>query len=207
MRCIPCLSRLPRSARWILLILLSFLFAGLLTWARLPAALMLGAMMAAIMVEAGRASIRLPQLPFALAQGIIGCMIAKALTADIVHFFIQNWPICLGFVLTVVLFSCLLGWAISGLNILPGTTAIWGLLPGTAAAIMIMSESYGADGRLIAFMTYLASCWSRFSRRSSRVSGFMPGRTRRLSSGSRPSIGRSFLKPWPLSSAASSSDI
>jgi uncharacterized membrane protein AbrB (regulator of aidB expression) len=38
---------------------------------------------------------------------------------------------------------------------LPGTTAIWGSSPGAATAMTLMSESYGADMRLVAVMQYL----------------------------------------------------
>jgi membrane AbrB-like protein len=40
-------------------------------------------------------------------------------------------------------------------QIFPGTTAIWGLAPGAASAMVLMAESYGADVRLVAFMQYL----------------------------------------------------
>ena len=82
-------------------------------------------------------------------------MIANALTLEIVHSFVQQWPIFLAVVLIIIVSNCALGWAISKLGILPGTTAIWGLMPGAATAMMLMAESYGADGRLVAFMQYL----------------------------------------------------
>jgi membrane AbrB-like protein len=40
-------------------------------------------------------------------------------------------------------------------QVLPGTTAVWGSSPGGASAMVIMSEAYGADSRLVAFMQYL----------------------------------------------------
>jgi uncharacterized membrane protein AbrB (regulator of aidB expression) len=44
---------------------------------------MLGPMIAGMLVEAGQPAIRLPRLPFNIAQGIIGCMIASVLTPAI----------------------------------------------------------------------------------------------------------------------------
>ena len=38
---------------------------------------------------------------------------------------------------------------------LPGTTAIWGLSPGAASAMMLLAEAHGGDPRLVAFMQYL----------------------------------------------------
>ena len=40
-------------------------------------------------------------------------------------------------------------------QVLPGTTAIWGASPGGATAMILMSDAYGADMRLVAFMQYL----------------------------------------------------
>jgi membrane AbrB-like protein len=149
------LSKFPYPARWGILVILSALFAALLLEAHLPAALLLGAIIAAIIVETGQAEIHVPKLPFSIAQGIIGCLVAKALTLGILHSFIHRWPVFLTIVLIIIFSCCMLGWAISKLGILPGTTAIWGLLPGAASAMMLMSESFGADSRLVAFMQYL----------------------------------------------------
>ena len=88
------LSTLPVFARWGVLIALSILFSALLTWARLPAALLLGSMIAGILVENGGAGILVPQLPFGFAQAIIGCMIARSYV-PIIHSFLHEWPLFL----------------------------------------------------------------------------------------------------------------
>src|ERR1700722_6978960 len=149
------LSTLPVFARWGVLIALSVRFAALLTWARLPPALLLGSMLAGILVENGGAGILEPQLPFCFALGIIGCMIARVLTSTILHSFLHQWPLLLGISFSVIVASCLLGWLISRFRILPETTAIWGLLAGAASAMMVMADAYGADARLVAFMQYV----------------------------------------------------
>src|ERR1700756_1315313 len=149
------LSTLPVFARWGALIALSILFSALLTWARLPAALLLGLMIAGILVENGGAGILVPQLPFGFALAIIGCMIARVLTSTILHSFLHQWPLLLGISFSVIVASCLLGWLTSRFRILPETTAIWGLLPGAAPAMMVMADAYGADARLVAFMQYV----------------------------------------------------
>jgi uncharacterized protein len=149
------LSTLPVFARWGVLIALSVLFAALLTWARLPAALLLGSMLAGILVENGQAGILVPQLPFGFAQAVVGCMMARVLTSTIIHSFLHEWPLFLGISFLVIVASCLLGWLISKFRILPETTAIWGLLPGAAPTMMVMADAYGADARLVAFMQYV----------------------------------------------------
>src|SRR5258707_12210422 len=88
-------------------------------------------------------------------RAIIGCMIARVLTSTIIHSFLHEWPLFLGISFLVIVASCLLGWLISRFRILPETTAIWGLLPGAASAMMVMADAYGADARLVAFMQYV----------------------------------------------------
>ena len=149
------LSKFAHPLRWGILLSLSALFSAILSAAHLPAALLLGAIIAGILVEMGQAEIHVPKLPFSIAQAIIGCLVAKALTLEIIHSFMQRWPVFLAIVLIIIFSCCFLGWVVSKLGILPGTTAIWGLLPGAASVMMLMSESFGADGRLVAFMQYL----------------------------------------------------
>ncbi len=57
--------------------------------------------------------------------------------------------------LSTLLASSFLGWSISRLRILPGSTAVWGSAPGGATAMVLMAEAFGADARLVAFMQYL----------------------------------------------------
>jgi uncharacterized membrane protein AbrB (regulator of aidB expression) len=65
--------------------------------------LLLGPMIAGILVETGQAAIRLPRLPFNIAQGSIGCLVANALTPEIIHSFMQQqWPIFLAIVLIII---------------------------------------------------------------------------------------------------------
>ncbi len=66
------------GVQWTLLIFLSVLLIMPLELLHLPAALLLGPMMAAIVIAAlGEASIRVPPVLFILAQGVIGVMIAR----------------------------------------------------------------------------------------------------------------------------------
>jgi hypothetical protein len=54
-----------------------------------------------------------------------------------------------------IIASAAAGWAMSRFRIIPGTTAVWGMLPGASQVMMLMAEAYGADFRLVAFMQYL----------------------------------------------------
>ncbi len=147
--------KISRPAQWCVLLALSAVMVTLLGWVRLPAAWMLGPMIAGILLETGGGSVRVPELPYAFAQAVIGCMIARTLTPQILSTFLGHWPLFLGVTVSVVAASCALGALVSRLGILPDTTAIWGLLPGAAPVMMLMADAFGADGRLVAFMQYL----------------------------------------------------
>jgi membrane AbrB-like protein len=135
--------------------MVSAVLVALLEWAHLPAALMLGPLIAGILIETGGGDVRVPALPYSFAQAVIGCLVARVITPQILSTFALHWPLFLGIMLAVITASCALGGAISRLGILPGTTAVWGLLPGAASVMMLMADSFGADGRLVAFMQYL----------------------------------------------------
>ena len=149
------LQSLPKAARWAVLLAASALGAGLLQWVRLPAALMLGPLAVAVLVQSAGGSVRVPRAFVTAAQAVIGCLVARAITPAIVGGFASHWPMFVGVVATSIAASAGIGWTMSRLRIVPGTTAVWGMLPGAASAMMVMAEAYGADFRLVAFMQYL----------------------------------------------------
>ncbi len=142
-------------ALWGVLFALTLLLSTVFEIAGIPAALLLGALIAGILVGTNGGMIAVPRLPYFGAQAIVGCLIAHAITADIVATFLDGWPLFVAVVIAILAASSLLGWVMSRLRILPGTTAIWGSSPGAATAMMLMSEAYGADMRLVAFMQYV----------------------------------------------------
>jgi membrane AbrB-like protein len=141
--------------QWVVLFAISFLIGTGLELLRLPAALLLGPMIAAILVETGGGAIRLAHFARYVCQAVIGCMIARVLTPSMGGAFLKQWPLLFIMVLSIIAVSSLLGWAMSHWRILPGTTAVWGLSPGAANAMVLMAEAFGADIRLVAFMQYL----------------------------------------------------
>jgi uncharacterized protein len=145
---------LPPAAQWILLIALSAGIGAFLLWLHAPAALMLGPLIAAMMLAAGGGRVRFPLPPFVVAQGIIGCLIARMVPLTIIGDILDHWLLFTAGVLLVVAASSLLGWLMTRLHMLPGTTALWGTSPGAASVMTIMAESYGADIRLVAVMQY-----------------------------------------------------
>lgn len=140
---------------WAALVAASAALAYGLALAHFPAALLLGPMLAAIAFGIAGARLSVPKPGFQAAQAMIGCLVAKAVTADIVGTILGGGVLILGVVLATVLAGAVVGWALTRLAVLPGTTAAWGSSPGGAAAMVAMSEEYGADPRLVAFMQYV----------------------------------------------------
>ena len=140
---------------WTVLFVLSAALGGLLLWLHAPAALMLGPLIAAIVVASYGVRLSLPLAPFVMAQGIVGSMIARSIPLSIAGDIAGHWLLFTFGVVSVVAVSAFLGWAMTRLGALPGTTALWGTSPGAASVMSIMAEDYGADVRLVAFMQYL----------------------------------------------------
>jgi membrane AbrB-like protein len=147
--------RLNARLRWLVLALVSILVAALFDVLRLPAALLLGPLVVAATMAACNAACVVPAPLFRLAQGVIGMLVARALTLDILPELIKDWPIFLLGILSVIAASSALGWLLARWQVLPGSTAIWGAAPGAATAMVVMAGSFGADTRLVAFMQYL----------------------------------------------------
>ncbi len=149
------LARMAPGVQWGLILLVSLIFAGILEFAGLPAALLLGPMFAGILAGTNGATVRLPRPIFFSAQAIIGCLIAASVELEILTFFLTDWPLFVGTVVATLVASSFLGWLISRWKVLPGTTAVWGTAPGASTAMVLMAGAFGADARLVAFMQYL----------------------------------------------------
>ncbi|MDR2788389.1 MAG: AbrB family transcriptional regulator [Candidatus Accumulibacter sp.] len=149
------MQRHPPALHWIVLFALSMAFALAFDAVRLPASLLLGAMLAAILVAVADGSPRVAREPFVVAQGIVGCLVARGMTPEIMVSLRDNWPLFVSVTLSIILACAGMGWILARRKILPGTTAIWGCSPGGAWVMTVMSDDYGADMRLVAVMQYL----------------------------------------------------
>jgi membrane AbrB-like protein len=142
-------------SQWALILIASVAIGALLAWLRLPAALLLGPMLAGIALAAFGTTARVPNALFLVAQGIIGCMIARMVPLTVAGELLGHWPVFTFGVLAVIGASTLLGWLMTRMQVLPGTAVLWGSSPGAATAMIVMAEAHGADARLVAFMQYL----------------------------------------------------
>ncbi|PLZ04275.1 ammonia monooxygenase [Burkholderia sp. WAC0059] len=141
--------------QWFALLVLSAALTALLTLAGLPAALLLGPLLAGVAVSASGARLGLPRWTSLPVQGVIGCLIAKMLPVGIAGQIGSHAVLFAVGVVSVIALSSLLGWLLTRLRVLPGTTALWGMSPGAATIMTLLAESYGADARMVAVMQYL----------------------------------------------------
>ena len=146
---------MPKKHPPAFLIVASLIFVVALQALHLPAAILLGCMCGAIVLAVGEAKVNIPRSLFFAAQSVVGCLIARSLQPAIAFEIIKDWPLFLIVVFSVIATSGALGWLLMRSQVLPGTTAVWGLAPGAATAMVLMADAYGADTRLVAFMQYL----------------------------------------------------
>jgi membrane AbrB-like protein len=145
----------PPVLHWSLLLVLTLIFAGLFDAIHLPAALLLGAMLGSILVAIADGTPRITRAAFVVAQGVVGCLVARSITPEILVSLREDWLLFISVTLVVTLACAAIGWILARRRILPGTTAIWGTSPGGASVMTLMSDAHGGDMRLVAVMQYL----------------------------------------------------
>ncbi|MEZ5857026.1 MAG: AbrB family transcriptional regulator [Hyphomicrobiaceae bacterium] len=145
----------PGAAQWSTLLCVSAAMVVAADYLRLPAALMVGPMVAAILVACANGSIRMSQRPFIIAQGVIGVLVGNGIPLSILDELAKDWPLFAVGIVSVIIAASAIGYVLTRMQFLPGTTAIWGTSPGASTAMIVMSEAYGADVRLVAVMQYL----------------------------------------------------
>lgn len=148
-------SAFARSGAWAALLGLSLALGFLFETIRLPAALFMGPLLAAIGLAATGVRLRVPARPYYAGQALLGCLIAGYIPASIFGELQSQWPLFLSGVLSVIVAGAVLGWLLARWRVLPGSCAVWGVSPGAATAMVLMAEAYGEDFRLVAVMQYL----------------------------------------------------
>ncbi|MGC4125797.1 AbrB family transcriptional regulator, partial [Enterobacter sp.] len=149
------LQGLGRPGQWLVLLALSALFLYALEQAGLPAGILLGPLLAGALLSILGVRLHLPRRLGTLIPGVVGCMIVKLMPASDFGQIVDHLPVFLFGTFAVIAISGVLGWVLTRMHTLPGTTALWGLSPGAASAMVLMAEAYGADTALVALMQYL----------------------------------------------------
>ncbi|MGH2340407.1 AbrB family transcriptional regulator [Segnochrobactraceae bacterium EtOH-i3] len=150
--------RIARTApplQWLGLIVLAIAITALLDLARFPSSLLLGPLIAGVIFGVSGASIRVPKDGFLFAQGVAGCLIGHALTPSILTEITADWPVLIASLIATLSAAAIVGWGVGRTKALPADAAAWGAMPGMAGAMVALSQDYGADSRLVAFMQYV----------------------------------------------------
>ncbi len=140
--------------QWGMLCVLSLLLSIGFLALHLPAALLLGPMIAGSSSVCTESLCNFP-LRFSRCPSHSWLHDCTNLTGSILTTLAVNWPIVLAILLVTLLSSAIVGWLLVRYSSLPGNTGAWGSSPGGAAAMVAMAQDYGADIRLVAFMQYL----------------------------------------------------
>lgn len=148
--------------QWGMLCVLSLLLSIGFLAVHLPAALLLGPMIAGIIFSMRGITLQLPRSAFLAAQAILGCMIAQNLTGSILTTLAVNWPIVLAILLVTLLSSAIVGWLLVRYSSLPGNTGAWGSSPGGDAPRDKCTLSCAINGIHAAFhylkKNYISGC-------------------------------------------------
>jgi len=140
--------------QWGLLALLSALFGTAAVSAGLSGGILVSAMAASVLMGLRGARIEVPLPVFGLAQGIIGCVIASTLEISVLQSIgLHLWPMVASVTLTM-LAAVATGIVLARWGSLPGSTGVWGIMPGAASAMSAMSADFGGDPRIVALMQY-----------------------------------------------------
>jgi uncharacterized protein len=144
----------PAPLQWLALIALSALISALWSAAGLPAALLLGPTIAGVLFGVNGVHLNAPRWPYVGAQGAIGALVAASITPSIISTLGRDAPLFAVVIACTLLGAAALGWIISRAGLIPGATAVYGMSPGAASAMVMLGEAEGADVRLVAFMQY-----------------------------------------------------
>jgi membrane AbrB-like protein len=139
---------------FLLLLLLSLIFSSILRFLGFPSPLLIGSMIAGVIIGVKGQSFKINDNLFNCFQSLLGFYIGSSIDYNIINQIIDSWHIFFSGTLWSLLVSFIIGYILTKLKKFPGSTAIWGVSPGAASAMVLMSQDYGGDLRLVAFMQY-----------------------------------------------------
>ena len=148
------MSAWPAPLQWLSLLALSTVVSLLWGAAGLPAALLFGPVIGGIAFGVNGVHLTVPRWSYVGAQGVIGALVSAAITPAIMATLAHDSLLFAVVTLTTVLGAAALGWVISRAGLIPGATAVYGMSPGAANAMVVLGEAEGADVRMVAFMQY-----------------------------------------------------
>nr|WP_246335858.1 AbrB family transcriptional regulator [Azomonas macrocytogenes] len=141
--------------QWLVLVSTAALGGQLLAWIGLPAAHFLGPMLVAIYLGVHGLRVRITRYPFQLSQGCIGILLAHSISLSVLGTLADSWFIIVLATLLTISLSGLVSLGLARFTDISSTTALWGMAPGAASAMVSLAEEHGADARAVATMQYV----------------------------------------------------
>lgn len=148
------------ASSWAVLIGLTAALTAGMRIGHVPGALMLGPLVSGLLVAIYLPGPKISRAWPTLSQAVLGCVIAKALSPQVVAQFLPHWLLIVSMNLAMIGGIFALGVGSTRLGLFPGTAGIWGMSPGGASAMVVLSEAYGGDKRVVALMHYLRLIWA-----------------------------------------------
>ncbi|TMV36489.1 AbrB family transcriptional regulator, partial [Thioclava sp. BHET1] len=136
-------ARSGAGMHWVVLILGGLIAGQALQWLGVPAGLMLGPLAIGSLMAQSGSGIRVDKISYQAAQGIVGCLIATRINADVFAEIGAIWQIVLLFIALTLVAAALVGFATSRLTGVDREVSIWGFLPGMAGAVIAMADDRG----------------------------------------------------------------
>jgi len=143
-----------RVGLWLVLALLSVAAATLMYRLQLPGAFMLGPMLAAVVFAISGAGLRVHRQFSIGALSIMGCLIAGFITPSLLTVYRDHWLALSAANIATLVLIIAVATLITRRKWLPDSTAVWGLFPGAASAMVLLADSQGSDARIVAMMQY-----------------------------------------------------
>lgn len=146
---------LRKVGSWLLLAMVTGILVAGLKAAAVPAALLLGPLLAGIGFALSGAAMKPHKAAMLASYTIVGCLAAVAMGRTMGPELLRQLPYFLAMAGATLAVSALLGWGLARGGWFKGATAIWGLAPGGAAGMIAMAQERGDDVRMVAVMQYL----------------------------------------------------
>jgi len=143
------------AAQWALLVALAFALTWVLTRLDVVGASFQAPLLAGLAFAIMGSPLRMRHEITVVAQGVIGCIVARSLEPEILVFILGHWFAIGLLLLSTGAASVFLAWGLIRFRVLDGETAAWASMPGASAIMVALASERGADARAVATMQYL----------------------------------------------------
>lgn len=125
-----------------------------LVWIQAPAALLLGPLLVGLLFALCGTRLKPSRLAKSCAQGVIGSAVAIVLASAVGPELMRQGGLFLAIGVATLTLAMGLAWTFTRFGWLSGATAVWGMAPGSATAMITLADEAGADPRAVALMQY-----------------------------------------------------